>query len=157
MWRRKAVFGLLLWLLLPVLLGLAAQAKTEKQRVSEVTGNLVCTCGCANIIVANCDCGQAAEMTKEVAAFVEAGKADAEIYQLMEKKYGPAVLGAPKLEGFNILAWVLPFVGLGLGAVLVAVVVKKLRPSSAAPQQAEEPPAEIDEKYRRLLDEELSE
>lgn len=154
MWRPKAAAGLLL--LLPLVFGIAAEAKTEKERVSELTGNLVCTCGCANIIVANCDCGQAAEMTKEVSAFVKAGKADAEIYQLMEKKYGPAVLGAPKLEGFNILAWVLPFVGLGLGAVIVAVVVKRLRPRNQEPEVEQVPP-EIDEKYRRLLAEELEE
>jgi len=96
-------------------------------------------------------------MRKEVAAFVQAGKTDAEIYEAFEKKYGPAVLGAPKLQGFNILAWVLPFVGLAAGAVLVIVVVKRLRPSIPEPETAEAKPPEIDEKYRRLLEEELRE
>ncbi|HXK59732.1 MAG TPA: cytochrome c-type biogenesis protein CcmH [Acidobacteriota bacterium] len=137
--------------------GLVAQSSDDKQRVSTLTNNLVCTCGCANIIVASCDCGQAAEMRKEVAAFVQAGKTDAEIYEAFEKKYGPAVLGAPKLQGFNILAWVLPFVGLAAGAVLVIVVVKRLRPSIPEPETAEAKPPEIDEKYRRLLEEELRE
>ncbi len=142
-------------LLLTVALGFAADAPTEKERVAKLTGNLVCTCGCANIIVASCDCGQAAEMRKEVAAFVSAGKTDAEIYQAFEKKYGPAVLGAPELKGFNVLAWVLPFVGLGLGAVIVVVVVRKLHPKNAEPE-VEQAPTEIDEKYRQLLDEELN-
>ncbi|RPJ58226.1 MAG: hypothetical protein EHM23_18075 [Acidobacteria bacterium] len=157
MWRLKPAAVVLALLLIPVAFGLAADVPTEKQRVKALTGNLVCTCGCANIIVANCDCGQAAEMTKEVAAFVRAGKADAEIYQAFEKKYGPAVLGAPKLEGFNVLAWVLPFVGLGLGAVIVVVVIRKLHPRTTQEPEAELTPPEIDEKYRRLLDEELSE
>jgi len=146
----------LVLLLLAIGLGFAAGAPMDKARVAKLTGNLVCTCGCANIIVASCDCGQAAEMRKEVAAFVSAGKTDGEIYQAFEKKYGPAVLGAPKLQGFNVLAWVLPFVGLGLGAVIVVVVVRKLHPKIAEPA-AEQAPAEIDERYKRLLDEELSE
>jgi len=156
MWRLKRASALLAVLLLAAAFGLAAEARTEKERVGSITGDLVCTCGCANIIVASCDCGQAAEMKKEVAAFVKAGKTDAEIFQAFEKKYGPAVLGAPKLEGFNILAWVLPFVGLGLGAVIVVVVVKKLHPKTEEPE-AEQAPAEIDEKYRKLLEEELEE
>lgn len=141
-------------LLLAVGLGFAAGAPMDKARVAKLTGNLVCTCGCANIIVASCDCGQAAEMRKEVAAFVSAGKTDGEIYQAFEKKYGPAVLGAPKLQGFNVLAWVLPFVGLGLGAVIVVVVVRKLHPRDPDPE-VEQASAEIDEQYRQRLDEEL--
>ncbi len=151
MWRRSPASVLLL---LSVALGFTADAPAEKERVAKLTGNLVCTCGCANIIVASCDCGQAAEMRKEVAAFVSAGKADAEIYQAFEKKYGPAVLGAPKLQGFNVLAWVLPFLGLGLGAVIVVVVVKRLHPTNQEPE-VEQASAEIDEKYRQRLDEEL--
>ena len=136
---------------------LAAQAKTEKQRVSEITNNLVCTCGCANIIVAKCDCGQAAEMTKEVAAFVQRGATDADIFQAFEKKYGPAVLGAPKAEGFNLLAWILPFVGLALGGAFVVVALRRLRrPDEAGAPEGQAIP-EPDEETRRLIDEELRE
>jgi cytochrome c-type biogenesis protein CcmH len=95
-------------------------------------------------------------MIKEVATFVKAGKSDPQIYQAFEKKYGPAVLAAPKLEGFNVLAWVLPFVGLGLGAVIVVVAVRRLHPRRQE-SEVEQAPVEIDEKYRQLLDEELSE
>jgi len=131
--------------------------KAEKERVLGITGNLVCTCGCANIIVRYCDCGQAAEMTKEVAAMVADNRSDGDIYKAFEKKYGKHVLGAPKPEGFNVLAWVLPFLGLALGGVIVAVVVKRLRTPTPenGPDQADQPV--IDDKYRELLDRELEE
>ena len=147
---------LLVGIALAAVAPLAAQAKTEKQRVSEITNNLVCTCGCANIIVAKCDCGQAAEMTKEVAAFVQRGATDADIFQAFEKKYGPAVLGAPKAEGFNLLAWILPFVGLALGGAFVVVVLRRLRRPDIEALPADEV-AEPDEETRRLIDEELRE
>ncbi len=152
MWRPKPIWVLLV---LTAALALAADAPTEKERVARLTGSLACTCGCAHLVVATCGCGQAAEMIKEVATFVKAGKTDAQIYQAFEKKYGPAVLAAPKLQGFNVLAWVLPFVGLGFGAVIVVVVVRKLHPRQEEPDVAAQAPPEMDEKYRRLLDEEL--
>jgi cytochrome c-type biogenesis protein CcmH len=151
--RYRLVVALILFSLSPAVLH--GQPDKAKERVSKITNNLVCTCGCANIIVASCDCGQAAGMRREVAQFVEAGTSDADIYLAFEKKYGPAVLGAPKLEGFNILAWVLPFVGLLAGGVIVLLVVKKLRRKEDDVDP--EVPTEIDEKYRRWLEEELEE
>jgi len=139
------------------LAGAPAPNAAAKERVLDITGKLVCTCGCANIIVRYCDCGQAADMTKEVATMVAASSSDADIYKAFEKKYGKKVLGAPKPEGFNVLAWVLPFLGLAFGAVVVAVVVRRLRtpvPETGSPE-ADQPV--IQDKYRELLDRELEE
>jgi cytochrome c-type biogenesis protein CcmH len=152
MWRLRSVPALFF---LSVSLVLAGHAATEKERVARITSNLTCTCGCAHLTVASCGCGQATEMIEEVTTFVRAGRSDVQIYQAFEKKYGPAVLGAPKLQGFNILAWVLPFVGLGFGAVIVVVVVRRLHPKNREPE-TDQLPVEIDEKYRRLLEEELN-
>lgn len=148
---------LLLTLASAPLAGAPASETAEKERVLGLTGNLVCTCGCANIIVRYCDCGQAAEMTKEVATMVAANASDADIYKAFEKKYGKHVLGAPKPEGFNVLAWVLPFIGLAVGGVIVGVVVRRLRApvQDQGSPQADEPV--IDDKYRELLDRELEE
>ncbi len=137
--------------------GAPGREAADKERVLDLTGKLVCTCGCANIIVRYCDCGQAAEMTKEVAAMVAADKSDDDIYSAFEKKYGKKVRGAPKPEGFNMLAWVLPFVGLALGGVIVAVVVRRLRTpvEESGPPQTDE--QVIEDRYRELLDRELEE
>ena len=154
---KQLSLALLLILASGALAGSPPAEKVGKERVLGITGNLVCTCGCANIIVRYCECGQAADMTKEVAAMVAADKSDADIYKVFEKKYGKKVLGAPKPEGFNVLAWVLPFLGLALGGVIVAVVVRRLRTpvQEQGPSQSNEPT--IDDKYRELLDRELEE
>jgi len=52
----------------------------------------------------------------------------------MVVKYGERILSAPTKQGFNLMAWVLPFVALALGGAVVGVVVKRWRrQSSAAP------------------------
>lgn len=157
--RHRSALALTLATLLVSAAALAAAAQTtEKERVSKITNNLVCTCGCANLIVAKCGCGQAAEMTSEVAALVQKGASDAEIFQAFEKKYGPAVLGEPKAVGFNLLAWILPFVGLALGGATVVMVLRRLKPPDAAATAADEQAAaQPDEETRRLIDEELRE
>ena len=125
------------------------------EMVSRITGNLVCTCGCANIVVRSCDCGLAAEMSAEVRQLVLDGKSEEEVYTLFEEKHGVQVLGAPKPEGFNLLAWILPFAALFFGLCIVVVVAKRLS-RSADPNAGRKPP-QIEAKYRRMLDRELRE
>ena len=125
------------------------------EMVSRITGNLVCTCGCANIVVRSCDCGLAAEMSAEVRQLVLDGKSEEEVYALFEEKHGVQVLGAPKPEGFNLLAWIVPFVGLFFGLGIVVVVTKRLS-RTVDPNSTPKPP-KIEAKYRRMLDRELRE
>lgn len=142
-------------LLLFVSLGMAIP---EDELVARVTGNIICPCGtnCANLLVRNCDCGVAVELSREVRKLVAEGKTEQEVYAFYEKKYGPAILAAPKLRGFNILAWVTPFVALVFGLAVVLVVVKKLKPQTE-PSPPSTAAVEIDEKYRRMLEKEIKE
>jgi cytochrome c-type biogenesis protein CcmH len=48
---------------------------------------------------------------------IAAGDTKSEIKRKLVAQFGPAVLAAPPKKGFDLLAWVLPFVGLGVGAV----------------------------------------
>ncbi|MBI4446242.1 MAG: cytochrome c-type biogenesis protein CcmH [Acidobacteria bacterium] len=150
--RHRLATGLLLLLVLTP--GLAA--RDTEELVSRITGNIICPCGtnCANLLVRNCDCSTAAEITQEVRKLVNEGKNEAEIYAYYEKKYGLHMMAAPKPEGFNLLAWLLPFAGLAFGACLIVLVVKKLKP--VAPDSGSQQ-VHIDEKFRKLLDEELRE
>lgn len=128
----------------------------EEERVGRITSNIVCDCGCANLIVRTCGCGRAAEMIEEVRGLLRAGNTETLVYALLEEKYGPSIHAAPKPEGFNLLAWVVPFVALGLGAIAVVVVVRRLKPA-ALPETAPDREPEVEDKYRRLLENELRE
>src|SRR3982751_3044879 len=48
---------------------------------------------------------------------IAAGDTKSEIKRKLVAQFGPAVLAEPSKSGFNLLAWVLPFAGLGIGAV----------------------------------------
>ncbi len=90
-----------------------------------------------------------------IAARISAGDTKSQIEQKLVAQFGPAVLAEPSKHGFNLLAWVLPFVGLGLGALVLGVLAwrwtRRRPPVAAAPGG---PP--VDPELERRLDEELA-
>ena len=95
----------------------------------------------------------APQLKEGIAQLVRSGTEEQEILDMFVAKHGPSVLAAPKAEGFNLLVWILPFLGLGVGAVVVFVVARKLKPQGNEAQAHHAP--EIEAEYRRLIDEEL--
>jgi cytochrome c-type biogenesis protein CcmH len=114
------------------------QVFSPDETISRIADNLMCTCGCPHIIG---QCGDECSVAPQLVH---------EISQL----YGLRVHAAPKAEGFNLLAWVMPFVGLLAGMVVVFIVVNRLKPDESS-QEADRVRPEIDEKYRKLIDREL--
>ena len=131
------------------------QIFSPDETVSRIADNLMCTCGCPHII-GQCgdECSVAPQLVHEISQLVTAGNTEEEVYKIFEDKYGLRVLAAPKAEGFNLLAWVMPFVGLLAGMVVVFFVARRLKPDDSN-QETERAPPEIDEKYRKLIDREL--
>jgi len=96
---------------------------------------LMCICGC-NQILLECNhvgCPDSDMMRNELMAGVTRGDSDSLVEQAFVQKYGPTVLAAPTTTGFNRTAWIVPFVALGLGLLLVVLVVRawKNRPTPA--------------------------
>ena len=131
------------------------QIFSPDETVSRIADNLMCTCGCPHII-GQCgdECSVAPQLVHEITELVTAGNTEEEVYKIFEDKYGLRVLAVPKAEGFNLLAWVMPFVGLLAGMVVVFIAVKRLKPDESS-QETEKVRPEIDEKYRKLIDREL--
>lgn len=128
---------------------------SQDETVSQIKGNLMCSCGCPHIIKQCGDeCGLAPELVQEITQLVAAGKTEQEVYANFEAKYGPSVRAVPTAEGFNLLVWIVPFVGLFVGVLVIIMVVKKLKPDRPA-EEIQQVPPKIDKKYRRLLDREL--
>lgn len=141
----------------PALAGPVAPAPDTRQLVDRVTSNLVCVCGCANMVVRNCTCLKAAEMEQEVSELAAQGKTERQIYSIAREKYGDCVLASPTAQGFNLLAWVLPFLGLAIGLIIVAVVIRRLLAAPAKAPAASVAPTVMDPKYRRMLEKALRE
>ncbi len=131
------------------------QIYSPDETVSRITDNLMCTCGCPHII-GQCgdECSVAPQLVHEISELVTAGNTEEEVYKIFEEKYGLAVRAVPEAKGFNLLVWVMPFVGLLAGAVVIIFVIKRLKPDDLN-QDTERVHPEIDEKYRKLIDREL--
>lgn len=102
-------------------------AAPDAATLHSATSSLICVCGCSNMIVSSCECATATELTAEVSALLESGHTKDEVIETFVEKYGSWVRAAPTTEGFNLLAWLLPFGALGLGVVIVLFTLKKLK------------------------------
>ncbi|HEY2107876.1 MAG TPA: cytochrome c-type biogenesis protein CcmH [Candidatus Binataceae bacterium] len=107
----------------------AAGGAPARTTVQEVGEGLTCQCGCG-LTVANCNhpsCGFAIPTRGEIVAMIQKGMTRAQIIQAFRHKYGEKVLSAPTTEGFNLLAWVIPYVVVGSGMVLIVIAVAQWR------------------------------
>jgi cytochrome c-type biogenesis protein CcmH len=92
-------------------------------------------------------------MKAEVAKMLDEGKSQEEILAAFADKYGTRVLSAPPVSGFNLSAWIMPFVALAIGVLAVAYVARRWKarwPDQAAVGAQTEP-----SKYDKRLEEEL--
>lgn len=132
-----------------------AQVSPREEIVNRAIENLMCTCGCPHLI-GQCgdECGVAPQLINEISALVDRGSTEDEVYAAFEAKYGLVVLAVPRMEGFNMLLWILPFLGIFIGAVVVFVVCKRLKPSGRddGRQRGE---THISSEYRELIDREV--
>ncbi len=132
----------------------AAQGPT----VSDISEELVCQCGC-NMVLNNCThagCAWRDAMTASIGEQLAQGKSRGEIIQSFVDRYGEQVLAAPPKSGFNLVAWVTPFVALAAGGVIVYFLIRAWVRKGRQPPATYEMGAE-DEEYRRRLEEELKE
>ncbi len=129
--------------------------------MQEVCEGLTCQCGCG-LTVANCNhptCPFAVPLRTEIDGMIKTGMSSAAIVASFRTKYGEKILSAPTTEGFNILAWTMPFAALFAGAVLIVVAVARWRPSAPVPHNppAESGGREFDPRLKKILERELRE
>ena len=65
---------------------------------------------------------------------VNAGMSDAAILDTFVQENGLQILVRPPAQGFNLLGYVMPFVGIALGLLFVWVVIKRFRKPAPAPE-----------------------
>jgi cytochrome c-type biogenesis protein CcmH len=131
--------------------------------LSDLKDQLICQCGC-NLVLASCqdmmECGPAQQMTDELASRLAAGETPAQITASLVARYGKAVLAAPPKAGFDLTAWITPFVALIAGLIVLYFIVHQL--ARQGQQHRDEavdsepgPSAEELERFRESLQEDL--
>jgi cytochrome c-type biogenesis protein CcmH/NrfF len=105
----------------------------------ELGRELICMCGtCGRQLAGECQCGYAARMRAEIAKLVAEGKDKDEVFAYYIAKYGSQEpLAAPIDAGFNRLAWFVPYLAGGAGAMAVGLMA--LRWSRRSPAETGEP------------------
>jgi cytochrome c-type biogenesis protein CcmH len=106
-------------------------ADSPDTRISTIGHQMMCMCGCGQIL-SECNhvgCTYSTRQLAEVREMVLRGDDDSAVKKAMVEKYGTTVLAAPTTSGFNIVAWITPFVifVVALGAVVYVVRTWKKR------------------------------
>lgn len=130
---RAGGLGLVLFAL-SIIVVLPLGASSLEEQVRQVSAELRCPV-CQGLSVADSPSGMASQMRDLIRERLEAGESPEAVKAYFVERYGEWILLAPKREGFNLLVWVLPFLGLGGGAVGLAMVLRrwKARPQAAPP------------------------
>jgi len=138
-----------------------AAPTVSRQEISE---GLTCQCGCG-LTVANCNhpnCEFSVPVREQIDGMLGRGMSGPQVIAYFRGKYGEKILSAPTTQGFNILAWIMPFAAIAAGGALVAFTVGRWHSKSPAPASPEAPVstsdvsnATFDPELRRRLEREL--
>jgi cytochrome c-type biogenesis protein CcmH len=99
-------------------------AGDETTRLDHIGHQLVCQCGCGQIL-SECNhvgCPVSGPMLQELRTQIDLGNPDKAILDSFMAKYGPIVLASPVRGGFDNVAWIVPWV-LAIGGLVVIVFV----------------------------------
>ena len=132
---RKGFLLVLVWLMaVPVL------ASPTDEQVRQIAAELRCPV-CQGLSIADSPSRMADQMRDLIRERLEAGESPEAVKAYFVARYGEWILLAPTHEGFNLVVWVLPFLGLGGGAAALYVILRrwKRRPATA--------PASVDPAY----------
>jgi cytochrome c-type biogenesis protein CcmH len=111
-------------------------ADNQEARYQNIGGKIMCSCGCAQMLL-KCNhvgCPNSDQMQRELRAGVMRTSNDEEVLNWFRTNWGVTAVVEPSTHGFELLAWILPAAGLGLGLLLVLFLIRswKLRPAPVA-------------------------
>ena len=137
-----------------IALVLAAPAGASEQRptAAELESELVCPVCETTLDTSNAPV--ALRMKAYIRERIAAGDTKSEIKDKLVAQFGPAVLAEPSKHGFNLLAWVLPLVGISLAAAVLGVLA--WRWTRSREPVAAVAGAPLDPELDRRVDEELA-
>lgn len=126
----------------------------------DIEESLTCQCGCG-LTVHSCNhlqCGSALPLRDEIRAQMALGKDKDTILTYFRQKYGEKILSAPTTSGFNLVAWVTPFVLVAVGAIIVGITIFRWSGRQPSPPASTPPPVDRPASpYDRILEKELRE
>ena len=142
----------------------SASSSPTPEQIKEVAADLVCLCGdCNRQSLATCICSDFAVPERErIGQLLQSGKSGEQIVSQYIAEFGVHILAAPPVQGYSLIAWIGPFVGLVVGFFAVRTVLKRWRwqtPRAAEPSAtaATAQSGGVEADYRQRLKRELEE
>ena len=132
---------------------LVAAAPVSEDAVRIVASQLRCVV-CQSLSVADSPSETAHQMREIIRQRLTAGETPEQVKAYFVEKYGLWILLSPPRQGFSALVWVVPFVALLTGLVLVVIAVRRWSRRSPV---AVAPPPPVDEATRERISRELAE
>jgi cytochrome c-type biogenesis protein CcmH len=133
----------------------SAQSPNIDDEVNRIAKTLYCPV-CPNTPLDICNTQACVDWRNDIKRMLQEGKNEQQIRDYFVARFGSQVLGAPPAEGFNWLAYILPVVGILLGAVIAWLSVRAWlvrRAPGTAPVDAPEIPKEYAERIEKELKE----
>ena len=148
---RRLATGAFAALLVLAVLPWPAAAATPRASLPDVEDEVMCTiCG---TLLAESDSPQAEGERALIRKLIAEGKTKDQIKDALVAQYGPRVLATPSGHGFDLLAWIVPGVGILLVAGGLMFAALRLRRRGNGDR---EPPPDLDPADADRLDSELS-
>jgi cytochrome c-type biogenesis protein CcmH len=140
--------------LLGLLVGSVAAASVDERTVHAIAADLRCVV-CQSLSVADSPSETASQMRGIIRERLAAGDTPEQVRAYFVDKYGLWILLSPPRQGFNLLVWVVPFVGLAAGLAVLALLVRRWtrRPAGATSS----PAVVVDEAMRARIAREIGE
>jgi cytochrome c-type biogenesis protein CcmH/NrfF len=108
-------------------------ADNQEARFQKLGSKIMCTCSCAEMLL-QCDhvgCPNSDRMRRELRANVQTMSSDEAVLDWFRNTWGVVAVVEPRTHGFELVAWVLPAAGIGLGLLLVIVLIRNWKLRSA--------------------------
>lgn len=151
--KRRLAVCLLLTIVLGVRVSTAVAGSLEEQTL-RLAAELRCPV-CQNLSVADSPSEMATQMRELIHEKLKNGESPDQVRNYFVSRYGEWVLLAPTRQGFNWLAWLLPFVAiLGGGGIIVVTIRRSIKRGQKSNADASRP---LDPRYTSRLDAELKE
>jgi cytochrome c-type biogenesis protein CcmH len=135
-----------------------AAASERHPTLAELEDQLMCPV-CAGETLAQSDVPAAQRLKVRIQHLIAEGRTRSEIKRELVADYGTRILAAPPRHGFDLLAWVLPLVGIFAGAGVLALLAwrwtrTREEPAPLGPASMNGRP--LDPELEKRLDEELA-
>jgi cytochrome c-type biogenesis protein CcmH len=134
------------------LIAMPSKTSGERPTLADLEGEVMCPL--CNTTLDQSSSGSARQIKAFITQRIQAGDSKDQIKDQLVAEYGPQILAAPPTEGFDLLAWLLPIVGLVGGALVLAALAwhwsRRREPPAGSPALSPALERRVDEELARF-------